>query len=162
NLQLDALGVNGPEGTARAKQAMMATPGYAAGIEGVMRRRAAAGMGDSGNTDQDLVNYATQSVYQPWLQGVTGAAQQGGQYLTNAAAGRAGGFTNLASLANQYGQQQTDVYGNVVSGTMDANKLEAAGAAAGAKNLLGAGLSLATAGAGSPIASVTQKLFPKA
>jgi hypothetical protein len=64
------------------------------------------------------------------------------------AAGQATAYTNLANLAQQYGENQANVYGNVEGATIGANNLAAAGQAAGAKNLLGAGLSLATLGLG--------------
>jgi hypothetical protein len=65
-----------------------------------------------------------------------------------AAQGQAQGYGGLANLANQYAQNQANVYGNVEGATIGANNLQAAGEAAGAKNLLGAGLSLATLGLG--------------
>jgi hypothetical protein len=142
DLQLDAIGANGPEGTKRAQIAMQATPGYAAGIEAVMRRRAGASMGDSGGTDQDLINYGTQSVYAPWMAGVTHAADTGGSYTGAAAGGEAAGYGNLSALAGRYGENQVGVYGNTMQTNIGANNQEAAGKAQGAKNLLGAGLAL--------------------
>jgi hypothetical protein len=68
-----------------------------------------------------------------------GATQAGAQ-------GQATGYTNLANLAQQYGNEQTNVYGNVEGATIAGNNLAAQGQAAGAKNLLGAGLQLATLG----------------
>jgi len=144
---MSALGVTDPSVAAGKFQT---TPGYQltqnAALDAIDRRRAIGGMYASGNADQDTANWITKNLYetqyQPWMQGLQTAAGMGGQYTGAAAAGQAGGYTNLANLAQQYGQSQTGVYGNELSGQMDANKLEAAGAAAGAKNLLGAGLSL--------------------
>lgn len=142
-LQLDALGVNGPAGTARAQTAMQATPGYAAGIEAVLRRRAGASMGDSGGTDQNLIDYAVKDVYQPWLAGVTDAAKTGGSYATTAAGGQAAGYGSLAQLAQQYAGSQAGVAGNVATGMTNASNLQGQGEASGARNLLNAGMSLA-------------------
>lgn len=149
-MQLDALGLGGPEGTQRAQTAMMATPGVQTALDIVNRRRAGAGMGNSGNTDIDLANYVTGQLYPSWMQGVTGAAQMGGSYLGAGAQGAATGYTNLANLANQYGMNQTGVFNNYASTVNDATKFQAAGQAAGAKNLLGAGLSLASLALGMP------------
>ena len=68
-----------------------------------------------------------------------------------AAQGQGTGYTNLANLGYQYGSDQGNIANNVASGTMADNNMVAAGQAAGAKNLLGAGLSLATLAAGGPI-----------
>ena len=155
-LQLDAIGANGPAGTERARVAMQATPGYAAGIEAVRRSGALNNSLNSGGTNTDLVDYATNKVYAPWLQNVTGAAQMGGQYTAGAAQGRAGQYDVLANLANQYGTNQAGIYGNVAQGNIASNNLQAAGEAAGARNLFGAGLGLAslfTGGAGGGLGS---------
>jgi hypothetical protein len=143
-LQLDAIGAGGAGGTARASEALAATPGFDLAQQAIERRRALGGNWDSGGTDTDLAKYISSVAYPSWMQNVNTAAGMGGQYTTAGAQGQAGGYTNLGNLASQYGQNQTGVYGNVASGTMDANKFAAAGEAAGAKNLLGAGLSLAS------------------
>lgn len=150
DLWLKALGVGGPAGVSEAINSFQTTPGYniaqKAGEEAIARRRAISGGYDAGGTDMDLANYVTSALYgtqyQPWLQSLQSAAGMGGQYATTAAQGQAGQYDQLANLASQYGQNQTNVYGNYTGQMTDANKLQAAGEAAGAKNLLGAGLSL--------------------
>lgn len=152
DLYLDALGVNGPEGNARATGAFQTTPGFdltqKAALEAVARRRAGGNMYDSGNTDIDMANWVTKNLYEqqyaPWMAGLQGAGVQGQQAATTAATGQAAGYGALSGLASQYGQNQTNVYGTTTSGMMDANKLQAAGEAAGAKNALGAGIALAS------------------
>jgi hypothetical protein len=78
------------------------------------------------------------------------------------AQGQAGVNTNLANNQSALGNALSGVYGTdasnrvalqggLTSGGMSANNTQAAGEAAGAKNLLGAGLSLASLVAGGPI-----------
>lgn len=152
DLYLDALGVNGPAGNTRAINAFQTTPGYTLardqGLEALDRRRAITGMYASGNADQDALNYTTNLLYstqyQPWITNLANAGQQGGQYATTAATGQAAGYGSLANLAQQYASSQAGVAGNVAGGLTSANNLQAQGEASGAKNLLGAGLSLAS------------------
>ena len=172
DLYLDALGVNGPEGVARATAGFQTTPGYklteAAGLEALDRRRAIGGMYGSGNRSTDIMDYITKSLYgtqyAPWLANLQGAGAQGGQYATTAAGGQAAGWGNLAGLAERYGGNQTGVFGNFMNTNIAANNQQAAGEAMGAKNLLGAGLNLATAamgmpGAGSMFSGMGSNLF---
>ena len=154
-LNLDALGVNGPQGNANATAAFQAGPGYQfqfdQGMDALNRRRAAGGMLNSGNADIDAIKFGQGTAnqeYQNWLKNLQASGQMGLQATGAAAAGQAGQYDTLAQLAQTYGQNQSGVAGNVLSGNMDANKLQAAGEAAGAKNLLGAGLSLASLGMG--------------
>ena len=142
--------------TTAATNAFQTNPGYAlsqaAGEDAINRQRGATGMYNSGNAGEDLLKFGQNNLYQtqyaPWMAGLQNAGQTG-VAATGAAATGAGALdTSLASLAQTYGQNQTGVYGNVLSGNINANNLQAAGEAAGAKNLLGAGLSLATLGMG--------------
>jgi hypothetical protein len=159
DLYLGALGVNGPEAARAAQSQFTTTPGYAlsqaAGEEAVNRARANMGMQLSGNTLQDLQTFGQnnlyQTQYQPWMTGLSGINQNALTATAGAAQGQAAGYGSLANLAQQYGLNQTGVAGNVLSGNVNANNLEAAGQAAGAKNLLGAGLSLATLAMGAPM-----------
>jgi hypothetical protein len=151
NLYLGALGAGGPAGTAAAQSAFTNSPGYQQGIDAgtqaILRQMAGAGMTNSGNTAQDVGTYVqnTQNQqYNNWLTNLAGAGQTGAGLAGTAAAGQAGGYTNLANLAQGNAQNQAGVAGNVLSGNVNANNLQAAGEAAGAKNLLGAGLSLAS------------------
>lgn len=149
---MNALGVNGPEGNAKATAAFQTTPGYdltqSAALDAIDRRRAIGGMYASGNADIDTGNWITKNLYetqyQPWMAGLQSAAGMGGQYTAAAAQGQQGGYTNLANLAQTYGQNQTNVYGNNMNTNVAANNQQAAGEAAGAKNLLGMGMQLAS------------------
>ncbi|WP_445215462.1 hypothetical protein ACKWRH_23570 [Bradyrhizobium sp. Pa8] len=148
---LNALGVNGPEGNAKATAAFQTTPGYditqKAALDAIDRRRAIGGMYASGNADLDTGNAVTGMLYNtqyaPWMAGLQSAAGMGGQYTAGAAQGQQQGYSSLASLAQQYGLNQSNVANNTMGTNVAANNLQAAGEAAGAKNLLGAGLSLA-------------------
>jgi hypothetical protein len=151
DLYLGALGANGPAGTAAAQGAFQNAPGYTgavtAGLDAINRRRGVMGMENSGNADIDAQTFGQNlqnQQYNNWLQNLAGAGQTGVNATQAAAQGQGTGYTNLANLAGTYAQNQTGVAGNVLSGNVNANNLQAAGEAAGAKNLLGAGLSLAT------------------
>ena len=151
DLYMDALGINGPEGNTRATGAFQNNPGYegavTAGLDAINRRRGGSGMSNSGNADIDALTFGQNlqnQQYNTWLQNLQATGNAGIGLTGQAAQGQAGGFTNLANLAGQYGQNQTGVAGNVLSGNTSANNLQAQGEASGAKNLLGAGLSLAT------------------
>jgi hypothetical protein len=159
NLLTGALGAGGPQGTAAAQAAFQNAPGYTgavdAGTQAILRQMAGAGMNLSGNTAQDVGTF-TQNLqnqqYNSWLQNLQGVAGMGLNATGTAAAGQAGADTGLANLGYQYGSDQSGVAGNIASGTMNDNNMVAAGQAAGAKNLLGAGLSLATLAMGGPAA----------
>ena len=155
SLLLGAEGAGGPAGTAAAQSAFTNAPGYtgavSAGTDALLRQLSASGMSQSGNAAQDVGTF-TQNLqnqqYNTWLQNLQATAGMGLTATGAAAQGQATGYTNLGNLATQFGQDQSGVAGNVASGTVADNNMVAAGQAAGAKNLLGAGLSLATLGLG--------------
>ncbi|MGY3277222.1 hypothetical protein [Bradyrhizobium sp. S3.7.6] len=158
DLYLNALGVNGPGGNAAASAAFQNAPGYTgavtAGLDAINRRRGSSGMYDSGNADEDALTFGQNlqnQQYNTWLQNLAGAGQTGVGLAGNVATGQATGYGNLANLASNYAQNQTGVAGSVLNANTSANTLQAQGEAAGAKNLLGAGLSLAGLVAGGPI-----------
>jgi hypothetical protein len=152
---MGALGVGTPDQTAAAQSAFQNSPGFQAmqdnASQAVARQRAIGGMGASGNADIDAMMASaglTSQQYQQFVQNLQNTGNMGMQATSGAAAGQAGGYGSLANLASQYSQNQAGVASNVASGDIGANNLQAAGEAAGAKNLLGAGLSLATLGLG--------------
>ena len=155
-LSLDALGVNGPEAQARAQAGFTTTPGYAlseaAGEDAINRQRGTTGMFNSGNAAEDLLNFGQNNLYQtqyaPWMAGLQTAGQTGVAATGTAAAGQAAGDTSLANMGYQYGTDTGSIAGNVASGTIADNNMVAAGQAAGAKNLLGAGLGIASIATG--------------
>jgi hypothetical protein len=148
---LGAMGVGSPEQVAAAQSAFTSSPGYTYQLgqaqQAAERAAAAGGMTNSGNLinaeQQNAVNLANQN-YQQWVNNLQSAGQMGLNATQAGAAGTAAGYGGLANLAAQNASNQANVYGNVEQQTIGANNLAAAGQAAGAKNLLGAGLSLAT------------------
>lgn len=148
-LYLDALGVNGADGTSRAKSAFTTSPGYdqgiTAGLDAINRRRAGAGMLDSGNADQDAMTFAQNAQnqqYNNWLSNLGGLINP----EVASASGTAGNMTNLSNLYQNDASNRIGLYGNVASGNIGANNLQAQGASQGARNLLGGALSLAGLG----------------
>jgi hypothetical protein len=151
-LYLDALGVNGPEAAKAAQANFVPSAGYGlsqqAGEDALARRQATTGMFNSGNAQEDLLKFGQNNLYgtqyAPWLANLQGAGQTGANIAGTVASGKAGGYTNLANLGQQFAQNQVGVSGNVLGADTSANTLQASGEASGAKNLLGAGLSLAS------------------
>lgn len=173
DLYLDALGVNGAAGNSRATGAFQAGPGYQftldQGLDALNRRRAAAGMVNSGNADIDALKFGTGLANQEfgsWLDRLNGVNSNALTATSGAASGQAGAYGGLADLARSNATDQIGLLGNTTSGLASANNTQAAGEAAGAKNLLGAGLSLATlaagggglSGLGSSLGNLTSKL----
>ncbi len=148
-LYLDALGVNGPDAAKAAQSSFTTSPGYDAGIDAGMsainRRRAGAGMLDSGNADQDAMTFAQNAQnqqYNNWLSNLGGLINP----EVASASGTAGNMTNLSNLYQNDASNRIGLYGNVASGNIGANNLQAQGASQGARNLLGGALSLAGLG----------------
>src|SRR6516164_6175020 len=152
---LGAMGIGTPQQVQAAQSAFTNQPGYQFALnqaqQAAERAAAAGGMTASGNLidaeQRNAIGLQNQQ-YQQWLDNLQKAGQMGLGATQASAAGQDTGYTNLANLAQQYGENQANVYGNVEGATIGANNLAAAGQAAGAKNLLGAGLSLATLGLG--------------
>ena len=149
DLYLDALGVNGADGNARASGAFQAGPGYEftldQGIDAINRRRAAGGMLGSGNADVDAIKYATglaDTTYGNWLKNLSGLVSPELTATAGAASGQAGAFGSLANLSQLDAANRIGLLGNFTSGTASANNMEAAGEAKGAGNLLGFGMNL--------------------
>lgn len=91
----DAIGLNGPEGAARAAARFQAGPGYQfalnQGLDALDRRAAARGMLASGNNNLDTINYANGLANQQWS-----------NYLS--------AFAPYLSAAPQIAGQQSDIY----------------------------------------------------
>jgi hypothetical protein len=152
---MSALGVGTPAQVARARQNFTQTPGYQAqlnsALQAVQRQEAAGGMGASGNADIASLLGATGvtgNAYQQYVNNLLAGTTLGANVTGAAATGQAGQYDALANLAKGYGEDVSGVAGNVMNTNVGASNLQGAGEAAGAKNLLGAGLSLATLGMG--------------
>lgn len=149
DLYLNALGVNGADAAAKAQQSFTTSPGYQQGIDAgldvINRRRAAAGMSNSGNADLDALNFAQNNQnqqYNTWLSNLGGLVSP----ELSATTGAAGVQQSLSDLAQNDASNRIGLQGNYASGTASANNAQAAGEAAGAKNLLGGALGLASLG----------------
>lgn len=148
-LGLDALGVNGADGNARATAAFQSGPGYQftldSGLDALNRRRAGAGMADSGNADVDAIKFGTglaDQTYGSWLDRLGG-------YISpelQATSGQASSLGALSDLSQTDATNRIGLYGNVASGNIGANNLQAQGESQGARNALGGALSLANLG----------------
>lgn len=159
-LALDAYGANGAAGNQRAQDAFRAGPGYQfsqdQGLQALDRRRAITGMYGSGNADIDTLKFSqglADQEYGNWRTGLQGFVNPELQATSGAATGTAnaavGRGTGLAGLYSQDADNRTNILGSVTSGNMQANNSEAAGRTSGARNLLNAGMGLASLAAGS-------------
>src|SRR6516164_9746375 len=148
---MGALGIGTPQQVSAAGSAFHNDPGYQFALQQAQqaaeRAAAAGGMTASGNLvdaeQRNAINLQNQQ-YQNWINNLKGVGQMGLVGTQQGAAGQATGYTNLANLAQQYGENQANVYGNVEGATIGANNLAAQGQAAGMKNLLSAGQTLAS------------------
>ena len=148
-LYLDALGVNGADAAKAAQSSFTNNPGNEAaidaGLSAINRRRAGAGMSDSGNADLDALQFSQNlqnQQYNGWLDRLGGLVSP----ELSATSGAASSLGALSDLSQNDASNRIGLQGNYTSGIVGANNYEAAGASAGAKNLLGGALSLATLG----------------
>lgn len=153
DLYLDSLGVNGPEGNARAVGAFQAGPGYDfmvnQSLDALDRRAASRGMLASGNNTIDTLNTVTglaNQEYGNWQNRLGGLISP----EMTAAGGAAGVAGNVANLWTTDAQNRVNLASGV-TGNMNAVQNQGANAEmAASKNMLGLGLNLATLGAGLP------------
>lgn len=123
--QADALGLNGPEGTARSRASFTASPGYQfsteQGLQGVVRGANAAGMAPGGNTLAAAGEYVTNAANKEWDNYLAQLQARQGLYAPLALSGAgtaAGGIANAAlaggtGTANAYlstGSKLADLY----------------------------------------------------
>lgn len=163
DMYLNSLGLNGQGGNDAATAAFHAGPGYQftmdQGLDALNRRRAAGGMLNSGNADIDAIKFGTglaDQTYGAWQDRLSGVNNNAISTTGAVAGGQAGTYGALSDLESLNSSNRVGLLGNTTSGMISANNTEAAGKAAGAKNALGAGLSLANlalGGAGSGFGS---------
>ena len=106
---LDATGVNGAEGIARAGDLYRSLPGYSAGrdmgIDDLERRAAARGGLGGGNLSADTIKFASDydsTKYKDFLSSLAGNAS----VASTAAAGQGGLFSSQAGLAGNIGSEK--------------------------------------------------------
>lgn len=149
SLYLDALGVNGADAARTAQQSFVNNPGndaaITAGLDAINRRRAAAGMTNSGNADLDALTFGQNlqnQQYGSWLDRLGGFVSP----ELSATTGGAGVQQSLSDLSQSDAANRVGLYGNYTSGNVAANNMQAQGESQGARNLLGGALSLAGLG----------------
>ena len=103
----DAMGLNGADGYARAEEAFRAGPGYQfaldQGLDAVARKGSAMGRLDSGNTDLDLMRYATGYADQAWGNWMNGLSNYNNMYgagVDNDVAARGGSLDFESGLSS--------------------------------------------------------------
>lgn len=107
SLYQDSLGINGATGNQNAVNAFQAGPGYEftrdQGLEALNRRRAAAGMLNSGNADIDAIRFGTglaNQTYGDWQNRLAGFVNPELSATSGAASGRAGVAGRMADVAS--------------------------------------------------------------
>ena len=167
NSYLDALGVNGSAGQARAVSQFQTDPGFQFSVDkanaATINNASKLGIAGSGNTLDALgknnVGYANQA-YQQYLSNLAGFVNPELQATQGAASGIAGANKSLADIYNtnytglgsayganagalaglytNYGQNQSNVFGNVAQGQAGALKDVTSGQAQGNTNVANA------------------------
>jgi hypothetical protein len=151
DLYLDALGVNGAEGLARAQAAYTPSPGleYAtnAALNANDRLMASRGMLASGNNLNMTGNIAGKLAYDDynnWRNSLAGL----GNFELGVASGLAGIETGRAGLHQSDATNRVGLAGNVVTGMNNATTQAANAEMQGSANLWNLGLNLAKLGTG--------------
>lgn len=155
DMRLNALGLNGAEGSAAARSAFTESPGYSftldQGLDALNRRRAAGGMLNSGNADIDALKFGTglaSGEWNTWLSNLADIDKQGLSATGAVASGKSGIDQLLASLYQTDATNRVGLQGNVASGNANANNFQAQGEANGAKNGFNALMGVASLAAG--------------
>lgn len=139
---MDALGLNGPDGTARSRAAYQSSPGFGFQVDtatdAAARNAAKLGLAGSGNTLQEISdragNIANTDYNQNYLQPLAGLVNPAISATGAAAAGQASGETNLSNLYQTDANNRANIYGNVTGGETSANTAAANAATAGNAN----------------------------
>ena len=131
----DALGLNGADGSAAARDRFQTGPGYEfamdQGLNALERRAGAQGRLQSGNTGLDTLTYATGLANQEWggyLDRLQGYDTQNTNLYAQGAAGQAGNFGSLADLELGIGDRRLNLGSEVLNGRMGASNQKATGA----------------------------------
>jgi len=160
DMYLDAMGVNGPEGTARAQAAFQQGPGYQFAVDqgqkALARMTSAGGTPAGGQAMMAAQKYGVgmaNQEYGNWLKNFQNfinpelAAMQG---MQNAATGQAQGYTNQAQLTASDATNRVNLGNTTTSGIAGANNAEAQAKMQASGNLLNFGMNLAKMATGLP------------
>lgn len=150
----DALGLNGPAGTARAQGAFQASPGYQyslqQGIDAIKRNMGTTGLLGSGNTLQSIGRY-TQNLadqdYSNYLARLFGLTTTGQNAAGNTANLYSGLGTNLAGSFTGQGQQAYNTQAGIGNAQAAADIAAGNAEMQGSSNLWNTLLNAGTAGA---------------
>jgi hypothetical protein len=144
DLYMDSLGARGAEGNARAQAAFNAGPAYQftrdQGIEALNRRRAAAGMLNSGNADIDALTYGTglaNQTYGGWQDRLGGLINPELTATSGAASGRAAASSNIANMIGQDTLARLNLEQGVAAGQAGVNSARGANDVALGNSLAG-------------------------
>jgi hypothetical protein len=159
---MDALGLNGPEGTARSRAAFTGSPGFQFRVDtatdAAARNAAKLGLTGSGNTLQEISdragNLASADYTQNYLTPLGGFINPEIAATGGAASGVATGETNLSNLYQNDAQNRINVAGNVAGGTAASNT-----AAANAQTNASSSFWNALLGAGGTAAGIIGKKY---
>ena len=152
---MNSLGLNGQSGNAAASSAFQNNPGYqgalTAGLDAINRRRAAGGMLNSGNADQDAQTFGQNlqnQQYGNWQNQLSGLNQNALSATGMAASGIAGANASKAGVYQNTANNIVGLNNNATAGLNDQNTQAANAEMNGSKNLWGFGLNLAGMAAG--------------
>lgn len=110
----DALGLNGPEGVARAQQSFQAGPGFQfglnRGLESIARNANRVGMGASGNTLQASQEFGQGLANQEWDKYLANLKGREGLYAPLALSGTGASATGRANAALTGGTAAAGIY----------------------------------------------------
>lgn len=127
DLYMDAQGINGPEGIARARTAFQTSPGYQfqleQGIDAINRSGVARGAA-TGNILTEAQRYGSglaDQEYNNWLARLGVFIPQEASAVGGAASGRAAGYGALGSLYQTDALNRSNIFGNVAGGTAGSN-----------------------------------------
>jgi hypothetical protein len=127
--------------------------GWQSNLQGLINPQLSAltsAAGGQATADTNMANaYGTNAAANTALQGTVASGLAGTN--TNLANNQVNLGNTLSGLYSGDASNRVALQGGITSGNMAANNTQAAGEAAGAKNLLGAGLNLASLVAGGPI-----------
>ena len=162
NLYLNALGVNGPEGTAAARSAFTTSPGYEfARDEATNAAQRAINRFSPGGNEADAIARVAGGVaskeYGDWLTRLGVLVPQEASAVGDTARGRAAGYGALGSLYQTDALNRSNIFGNVAGGTANSNTQAANAEMSGSSNFWNGLLSLggSFAGAAFPVPKKT-------
>lgn len=141
-LYADAVGLNGADGSGRAKTAFTESPGYNfsrdQALQAIDRRASSMGDYQSGGTMTDVIDYTTGAAsreHGSWLDRLAGLSDR-------SLSGQTGALNNMANLATGTATQKVGLATDVTNGFLGANNQDAEGQEANKKGIASLGSNL--------------------